>query len=287
MKNMSPLRYPGGKTILYNYMSAVIDENNLNRYTYVELFAGGAGLAVSLLLSGKVRNIVINDLDYCIYSFWYSVINHTDELCRMINDTDITVEQWEIQKDIYSNHDNHSLLEVGFATLFLNRTNRSGILNGGIIGGKNQTGTYNIDCRFNKQDIVRRIRNIADKRDHISLYNMDAGVFLQSQKEPLRKWCFFYLDPPYVVKGGNLYKNAFKEEDHRQLSKVVGNTLHHRKWIITYDNDPLIESLYNKYTMEIYQLSYAAHEKRKGSECMIFSDSVTIPQKEIIQATRR
>jgi DNA adenine methylase len=253
----------------------------------VELFAGGAGLAIALLLNNKVKNIVINDLDYCIYSFWHSVINYTDELCQLVQDTDISVNQWEFQKNIYLNHTCHTSLEVGFATLFLNRTNRSGILNGGIIGGKNQTGTYTIDCRFNKQDIIKRIKRIADKRDCIALYNLDAGVFLQTQRELLRKWCFFYLDPPYVVKGGNLYKNAFNEEDHRQLSEVVGNILHHRKWIITYDNDPLIETLYNRYAMEAYQLSYAAHNKRKGSECMIFSDSVNIPQREIIQAARR
>lgn len=287
MKNMSPLRYPGGKTILYDYIATVADDNRLGSYTYVELFAGGAGLAIALLLNGKVKSIVINDLDQCVYAFWKSVLYQTDELCALIADTDVTVEQWKSQKDTFTNFDIHSTLEVGFATLFLNRTNRSGILNGGIIGGKGQTGSYAIDCRFNKRDIIERIQNIAAKRDHIALFNMDAGEFLRTQNAVLRKRCFFYLDPPYVVKGGNLYKNAFQENDHRYLSDVVGEVLHGRKWIITYDNDPLIESLYHDYPMQTYQLSYTAQDKKRGAERMIFSKKLRIPERAITQTARR
>jgi DNA adenine methylase len=287
MKIYSPLRYPGGKSVLYKYISAVIDDNNLNKYTYIELFAGGAGLGIALLLNNKVRDIVINDLDYCIYSFWNSVLNETEELCEKIKHTSVTIEERAIQKDIYDNPDIHSCLNVGFATLFLNRTNRSGILRGGVIGGKNQTGNYLIDCRFNKIDIIHRIQSIAEYREQITLFNMNASEFLETQDEVLRRRCFLYLDPPYVVKGGNLYKNAFNQEDHAQLAKMVKSRLRSRKWIITYDNDSLIDKLYQSFRREIYKLSYTANEKKKGSEVMIFSPTIGIPQQEIIQITRR
>jgi len=282
MKSISPLRYPGGKSNLYDYIKSVIEENNLQNYTYAELFAGGAGVAIALLLNGEVKNIVINDYDYCIYSFWHSVLNDTENLCRLILNADITIAEREYHKQIYSNFENHTMLEVGFATLFLNRTNRSGILQGGVIGGKEQNGIYKMDCRFNKREIITRINNIAAKKAHISLYNSDASEFLRIQSEQLKKWSFFYLDPPYVVKGGNLYKNSFQHSDHKELASIVKKRLKDRKWIITYDKVDLIEQLYSEFEKKHYDLTYTAQEKKKGSEVMIFSKTLKIPQNEII-----
>lgn len=287
MKSISPLRYPGGKSILYNYFKNLIKENKMQNYTYVELFAGGAGVAIALLLNDDVKNIVINDYDYCVYSFWYSVLNETDKLCNLITTTDITVAEREKQKYIYDNYKHYSTLEIGFATLFLNRTNRSGILEGGIIGGKEQKGNYKIDCRFNKQNIIDRIKNIAERRDRISLFNMDAAEFLRTQSEQLKKWSFFYLDPPYVIKGGNLYKNSFQPSDHEELANLVKKRLKNRKWLITYDKVELIEQLYNPFLIKYYDLSYTAQEKKKGSEIMIFSKNLRLPEKDIIAKGRR
>jgi DNA adenine methylase len=286
LKNYSPLRYPGGKTVLYNFISSVIESNSLQRYTYVELFAGGAGLALSLLLNNRVKRIIINDLDYCVFSFWHSVLNETNALCNLIENTPITIIEREKQKEIYINYDQYTQLEVGFATLFLNRTNHSGILRGGVIGGKKQNGTYKIDCRFNKNDIISKVRNIAAVENRIQLTNIDAAQFLNTQDELLRGWCFFYLDPPYVVKGGNLYKNAFLEDDHRLLANTIKARLRYRKWIITYDSNPLIEELYDEYPIEKYNLRYTAQEKKQGSELMIFSPKTQIPEREIIQTRK-
>ncbi|GHV27614.1 DNA methyltransferase [Synergistales bacterium] len=281
-KNLSPLRYPGGKSVLYPYIKDIVVCNALHSYTYVELFAGGAGVALALLLNNNVKSIVINDFDYCIYSFWYSVLNETDNLCRMINDTPITIEERLRQRNIYDNSRDSAILSVGFATLFLNRTNRSGILSGGVIGGNEQNGNYKIDCRFNKPELIERIKRIAAQRNKIALYNLDASVLLQTQTDVMSKWCFFYLDPPYVVKGGNLYKNAFDHNEHRQLSQVVTEKLSRRKWLMTYDKVPLIEELYQRFDMEPYSLSYVANEKKQGSELMVFSRSINIPRRDII-----
>jgi DNA adenine methylase len=283
MKSLSPLRYPGGKSVLYPFIKAIIDSNGLSSYTYVEPFAGGAGIALALLLNDDVKEIVINDLDYCIYAFWYSVVNETERLIDLIEVTPVTIVEHDKQKNVYNHAHAHTLLNVGFATLFLNRTNRSGILTGGVIGGNNQTGNYKIDCRFNKDELIRRIRQIADKKERILLYNMDASNLLSTQNDLTRKWCFFYLDPPYVVKGGNLYKNAFRPDDHAHLQAVVNSRLSRRKWLMTYDNVPLIAKLYHKYTTENFALQYVANDKKLGSEVMIFSKMLNIPDRGIIQ----
>jgi len=267
--------------VLYPYIKEVISINNLHTYTYVELFAGGAGIAIALLLNNDVKEVIINDFDYCIYAFWYSVINETEKLVYLIEQTPITISERLKQKAVYTHASVHTLLEVGFATLFLNRTNRSGILTGGVMGGNDQTGKYKMDCRFNKAELIRRIRLIASKRERIILLNMDASELLMTQEQFNNKQCFFFLDPPYVVKGGDLYKKAFTQYDHTHFQNVVNTHLSNKKWLMTYDNVPLITELYNNYTTKSFYLKYVANNKKQGSELMIFSSSIIIPDKAI------
>ncbi|TOD09223.1 DNA adenine methylase, partial [Vibrio parahaemolyticus] len=166
----SPLRYPGGKSKLTAYVVETLKLNELEGGTYVEPFAGGCAIAWYLLLEGHVENVWINDLDPAIHAFWYSVLNRTDDLCQLIENTDVTIEEWHIQKSIYAN-DRTNSLELGFATFFLNRTNRSGIIKAGVIGGLEQNGNYLLDCRFNKERLIEQIRAIAACRDNIILTN--------------------------------------------------------------------------------------------------------------------
>ncbi len=149
MKTFSPLRYPGGKGNLYEKIREIMRENNLLDRTYTEPFAGGFGIGLNLMLNGDVKDFIINDFDNHIYSFWQSVFFETNELIKLIYDVKIDLETWNTQKEIYDNQQNYTLLEVGFATFFLNRTNYSGIIKGGPIGGSEQKSKYKIDFRFN------------------------------------------------------------------------------------------------------------------------------------------
>ncbi|EAE7097897.1 DNA adenine methylase, partial [Listeria monocytogenes] len=174
-RTSSPLRYPGGKTQLSSFVKNLLEINNIVGGTYIEPFAGGAGVAIQLLLEGDVDSIVINDYDKSIYSIWYSILNNTERFINLISDTPVTIEEWYRQKEIYlRNKNRQNSLEGGFATFFLNRTNVSGIISGGPIGGIKQTGKYKIDCRFNKKDLIRKIRLVASRREAITLYRKDA-----------------------------------------------------------------------------------------------------------------
>ncbi len=157
----SPLRYPGGKGRLSAYFKQIYKANSLCGGAYVEPYAGGAAVALSLLIDGYASKVIINDIDLSIYSFWHSVINKTEELCRLIRDTQVDVKTWERQRRIHKERGQHNLLELGFSTFFLNRSNRSGILDAGIIGGKSQSGKWKIDARFNKNELIKRIQRIS------------------------------------------------------------------------------------------------------------------------------
>ncbi|MGM0642059.1 MAG: DNA adenine methylase [Thermotogota bacterium] len=269
----SPLRYPGGKTKLTPYILEILRLNNLQGGTYVEPFAGGAGIAWYLLLEGYVKKVFINDLDSAIFSFWYSVLKETDQLCKLIEDTPITIEEWHRQKNIYNAND-AALLEKGFATLFLNRTNRSGILKGGVIGGLSQESNYKLDCRFNKKNIINKICKIANKRDNIYLTNLNALDFMHEVLPSINQKSLINIDPPYYNKGKGLYENFFIHSDHYELYKQIKKIK--QPWIVTYDDTPEINDLYNEFSPRHFSLSYTAQKKRKGSEIIIHDPALIL-----------
>lgn len=266
----SPLRYPGGKTFLFPFFDSVIANNGLKKTTYIEPFAGGAGAALALLMSGKVERIVINDLDKAIYAFWKSAVFESVKFIKKIKSTPITIKEWKKQKAIYNNP-RSSEFTLGFATFFLNRTNTSGILNGGPIGGMKQTGKYKINARFNKENLAERINQLAFFKDKISVFNKDGLELINDYLN--KKNTFIYLDPPYFEKGASLYLNHYKKEDHEALSKKL-NDNPDAFWLLTYDNRKEIKSLYPDRKIVSFSLNYNAYESRRGREIMIMSNAI-------------
>ncbi|MFT5708681.1 MAG: DNA adenine methylase [Oceanospirillaceae bacterium] len=264
----SPLRYPGGKSKLTAYVVETLRLNELKDATYVEPFAGGCAIAWYLLLEGHAENVWINDLDPAIHAFWYSVLNREDELCQLIEDTDVTIEEWHRQKAVYASNRTNSLA-LGFATFFLNRTNRSGIIKAGVIGGLEQNGNYLLDCRYNKDRLIGQIRAIAARRQNIVLTNLDATQFIDEYLPDIDGPCLVNIDPPYYVKGKGLYQNFFEHDDHYRLYNSVRNIQH--PWIVTYDDAPEICGIYAEYEPQVFGLTYTAQTKRKGSEVIIHS----------------
>jgi DNA adenine methylase len=274
----SPLRYPGGKTSLSNFIRLALEKNDLLAGHYVEPYAGGAGMALRLLLNGDVSHVHINDLDKSVYAFWYAVIKKTDELCRLIRDTPVTMKSWYRQKAAQENPSQYSRLDLGFSTFFLNRTNRSGILQGGVIGGKDQSGKWKLYARYNKRHLLEKIENIARHKNQISIYNQDAADFIRKVLPKLPKNSLVYLDPPYYAKGEGLYQNHYTHEDHAAVAKLIRLRIKQR-WIVSYDDTSQIRELYEGYKMARYQLSYSAAERYKGSEVMFFCNDLVVPRR--------
>lgn len=274
MKTYSPLRYPGGKNQLTKFVEKLIYEKRLNKSTYIEPFCGGSAVALSLLINGHVNNIIINDYDRSIYAFWYSVLNFTDELCNLIKNTDINIDEWHKQKNIQQNKNNENILTLGFSTLFLNRTNRSGIIKAGVIGGQSQSGNYKLDCRFNKADISNKIRLIASYKEKIQLYNLDTEELIEKVINKMEHKSFIFFDPPYYNKGATLYTNFYKHDDHLSLANKIKDIKYH-SWILTYDNTSKIKEMYSGFKSEVYKLNYSVQKKHKGEEIIFYSRTLS------------
>lgn len=275
MAFFTPLRYPGGKGKLAYYVKALIENNDLNDGHYVEPYAGGAGVALDLLFNEYVQHIHINDIDPAVYAFWNCVAHQSDKLCQRIADTNVTIDEWERQKQIINSAQAEGL-DLAFATFFLNRTNRSGILKAGVIGGKAQSGKWTLDVRYNKADLIKRIERIARYQDRIHVYNQDTLALLKSLPNQLPDNTLIYLDPPYYEKGQGLYRNFYNHQDHVNIKQAI-DTIKHIPWIVSYDNAPEIAEIYQGYRSDVFDLQYTAQTKRVGSEIMIYSDNLLIP----------
>lgn len=283
MKFVTPLRYPGGKANLAKFFGELIKKNNLCDGLYVEPYAGGAGVALALLLEEYVDSIYINDIDPAVWAFWQSVVEYNRELSALVSSARLTVEEWNRQKTIYRQGLDAGVLELGFAMFYLNRTNRSGILNGGIIGGKAQNGEWKIDARFNREDLAQRIRRIARYRSRIQVTNEDAVDFLRRMGKYYPRRTILYLDPPYYEKGQRLYRNYYCHDDHRVIAETV--TSIGRPWVVSYDDHLQIRKLYSGYKRKQYKLDYTARDRHTGAEVMFFAKGLSIPSRMKISNT--
>ena len=276
MPYYTPLRYPGGKRRLFGVVARLLEENGLNGVQYAEPYAGGAAVGLSLLFEEYASVIHLNDLSRPIFAFWYSVLHSTDELCERVERAAVTMEEWHRQRAVLESGEAADLTDLGFATLFLNRTNRSGIIAGGVIGGKMQRGAWTITARFNKPEIIQRIKKIGRYRTRIFLSQMDAVDFVQQKLSSLGSDSFAFLDPPYIANGKGLYLNDYTAESHVELAAAVAKL--QVPWICTYDRAAIDLGLYGSHRRIEYDLPYMAQGRHRGGEVMFLSHDISLPQ---------
>jgi DNA adenine methylase len=282
VKNMSPLRYPGGKSAMADLLGKIRNLNNLGDRPIAEPFAGGAGASLALLRLEEAPEIHINDADPAIHALWWALKHQPKEFAEMLSRTRVSMAEWRRQRAIYKSTSRVSRLRRGFSAFYLNRCNRSGIImNGGPIGGTMQTGPWLIDARYNKCELLERCAKIAEYKDRISVSNYDGIQLIQSLQT---NETFFFIDPPYFAKGKTLYLNALNEEYHSRLA----NELKAREgaaWVLTYDDCPEIRSLYRGWTtIRPFGLRYAASVRRSGRELLIVPKYLKLPGSQLSHA---
>ena len=294
----SPLRYPGGKGKISRFIGNVMEENEITG-TYIEPFAGGAGIAINLLLSNRVSKILINDLDEGVYSFWTDVTRNPEWLIHMIRNVPFDYHDrpgsfsgveyshyWEKIKARYIRNAYSDMRLKGFDFFMLNRMNVSGILKGGPIGGKHQDGRYNISSRFNKKTLIRRITDIANQSSRITVTSLEGSYLckrLSHDNEFVEDVsnALVFVDPPYYVQGKNLYNSYAPDRIH----ELVASSLlaeHPWHWILTYDLSARINELYPDMGLKKYryQISYSANKRGKFDEYMFVSPELNIDSSE-------
>ena len=272
-RHISPLRYPGGKRAFAPFLRTTILASGLQGCRYLEPYAGGAGAALELLRCGVVSDIIINDKDPAIYWFWKAATEESDRLVTWINSVDVTIQQWINQREILLSRKRG--FELGASALFLNRTCVSGVIKrcGGPIGGYEQKGNYKIDCRFDKDTLIEKIRFLAYNRQRIKIHNMDALKFLSHYSEE-KDSSFFYLDPPYYHKASELYLNAYNHSDHEDLRNYLFGEFYNHNWVLSYDYCPETLQLYRHQPHSEVKKYHALANKAGTKELITFSNRI-------------
>ena len=281
LRFLSPLRYPGGKARLAPYLARIISSQGRSIDTYCEPYAGGAGAGLQLLSEGYVSKLIINDLNPGIAAFWRCVFGDTDRFVRMINDVEVSIAEWKSQKQIYALPGDHDDLALGFATFFLNRANRSGILSARPIGGLEQNGRWLIDARFNKEDLVSRIEYLSTMASYVTVREERAIDLVRTLNRRTRP-VLLYVDPPYVVPGEELYMTDHSWEEHAKLERVLNSSPH--PWILTYDVDGRTRELYRNFRCLQFGISHTAQIQKVGREYMFFSRGLRVPDRHVLRS---
>lgn len=282
----TPLRYPGGKQRLAPFIAEILEHNDAVDWNYVEPYAGGAGVAINLLLDRQVGHIYLNDSSVHIYGFWKAILSDPDGFCRRISRASLTLDAWRAHREIVRHPDQHDLHDLGFSTFFLNRCNRSGVLTAGVIGGVSQRGRWRIDARFPRNELIKRIETIAAHRRGITVSNLDAEKFMRERVNALPRTTLVYCDPPYFAGAERLYLNVYEPADHTRLAKSIQTQLK-RPWVVSYDNHPAIAKLYRGRRQFRYSIQYSAITAYEGSESFIFSDGLKIPRQSALSYINR
>lgn len=236
-----------------------------------EPFCGGAGAALILLADGFADQIMLNDADLRIFSAWHAILEEPERFVAKLRDVRLDMQEWYHHRDLVSrfSEDEYSF-DVGFSTLYLNRTTRSGIiLNAGPIGGYDQRGKWKLDARFNVERLASQVEWLAANRSRIELSNMDALSFIDRvRRKPTSDNMLFFIDPPYVKAGGRLYFDGMSEAKHVALSDILtsGSVKH---WVLTYDDAPLIRQLYKSQKCSNISVNYSLQYKRRENEILV------------------
>jgi DNA adenine methylase len=277
---LSPLRYPGGKARLGPYFARLLSSQAINIETYCEPYAGGAGAGLYLLVEGHVERLIINDLNPGVAAFWRASLQQSDAFVDLLESAPVDLDSWHRHRAIYGSPEGRSDLELGFATYFLNRSNRSGILSARPIGGLEQTGEWKIDARFNKPDLVARIRALASHSDRIEVEQRPATELL-TRLNRRRRPVFVYVDPPYIAQGDELYMTEHTWKDHNRLAALLRRSPH--PWVLTYDNGDRIRDLYPDLRCARFNISHTAQTQKVGKELMFFSRGLRVPDIRILR----
>ena len=275
--SLIPLRYPGGKASLLNYIEKFITSNKISVQAILEPYAGSAAISIGLLSKGTISKAYINDSDQMIFAFWKTVMNNNKELIEMIDSLEVNLDAWFCYRKYLVDKPLTKFNEkdVAMAFLFLNRTSYSGIVKAGPLGGKRQQSRYKIDCRFNKENLKKKIKSIEALSPKVKVFNMDG---IQFMKEIIRENedVLIYADPPYYNVGKLLYNQYFDDNKHIQLADYL-KQIEEQPWLLSYNANKFIMNLYSDQKMVPIYLDYHTGPYRRNIMEYLFSNRVIPP----------
>jgi DNA adenine methylase len=214
VKQRSPFRYPGGKTWLVPDVTQWLSRKNRKASHFVELFAGGGIVGLTVAAEGLADHVTMIELDPEVASVWHTIFSDDAEwLARRLLTFDLTSEH--LQETL--SRPTATTREKAFQTILKNRTYHGGILAPGSAPLKSGENGKGITSRWYPTTLARRIRNLIPLRERITFIEGDALAYLADHLDD--EAITFFIDPPYTAPGKRAGKRLYRffDLDHDRL----------------------------------------------------------------------
>lgn len=282
---ISPLRYPGGKARMTQWLLGVLDNNRCTRMDaeiWVEPFAGGAGAGLTALENGTVSETWLVEAHPAVAAFWQSVVEDNEAMARRIEAVVPTLALFEEAREMVAaglTGEGVNRLDLGVAAFIVNRCSRSGMVlpNVGPIGGKSQTGRYTIAARWNGPSLAERLRRIGLYGSKLKIITGDGIEHLEHLPgSGIEDEMFLFVDPPYIGVGNRLYAQGMQKSDHDRLAAALKALPF---WVLTYDAHPDVLGLYPPEDHQVmeFEIPHSINQSHIGSEYLVAPLGVEIP----------
>src|SRR3990167_6998031 len=277
----SPLRYPGSKRKLCNYLDKILAKNNYSPQVLIEPFVGGGSVFINFLLRHKEGKVVIEDKDELIYNFWKTLFDEPSYLIRFVKKVRVDLKTFDRYRHVSSHTDKFSRKKLAEACLFLNRTSFSGILNNsaGPIGGREQKSIYKIDCRFGRENLIKKIKSISAFKNRVVVlpYNWEETLkYVAGEDKYKNARLLYYFDPPFYKKAAQLYRYHFDNVSHKNLRDRLMKLK--QAWILSYDRAQEIQNLYSAFTRINVSMPYSINSPAKRLEKELIITPLKLPK---------
>lgn len=260
VRQISPFRYPGGKTWLVPTIAEWLRRLPDPPKVLIDPFTGGGSVPLGVLGDGLVDRIVLGELDPDVSAVWKCIFSpQRDYLIYRI--ATFSMSRDNVIREL--NRSPKSGVDHAFQVLLKNRTFRGGILAPGASLMKVGENGRGVGSRWYPNTLIKRMKALESLRSTITFVEGDAIDLIDRYLD--RRDVVFFIDPPYTAGNGKragrrLYK--YSDVDHpalfELLSRAAGLVL------MTYDDCSAVLEMaqHHGFQVERVPMKNTHHEKK-------------------------
>jgi DNA adenine methylase len=231
VKQLSPFRYPGGKTWLVPVVREWLQNRASKPAELIEVFAGGGIVGLTVAHEQLAEHVTMIELDPEVAAVWHTILSKDAEwLVQKILAFKLTLPNAHkaIEKSVSDTK------ERAFQTILKNRTYHGGILASGSTFLKYGEHGKGIASRWYPETLAKRIRYITTFRERITFIEGDGLQYMQATAE--RPDVAYFIDPPYTAPGKRAGKRLYKHHEiaHEALFDIASTI--RGDFMMTYDD---------------------------------------------------
>ena len=264
VKQLSPFRYPGGKTWLAPHVKTWLGNLKIKPALFVEPFAGGGIISLTVAYEDLSDQIIMVEIDEDVSSVWRTIFEGDAEwLVERIMAFNMTFENVQNCLNTCPN----ALKERAFQTILRNRISHGGILAQGAGVMKNGENGKGLASRWYPATLKSRIEQITKLKGRIKFIQGDGLEIINQYANETN--AVFFIDPPYTAgkksAGRRLYTHF--DLDHPELFTLASTI--QGDFLMTYENADEVKTLASEHGFEYAPISMQNRHNAVQKELLV------------------